>query len=138
LEYWNNGRKKIRLSKRAIAKPVLVAENGQKITLGGGCDLITAPAESDYPWVMPSQSVTFFLEGKIYRRKNLLSMGGPDPLGCYWGFADLMPGKYKVQFLYQIEGDGELEVYLPEVKILSGIWIGEVVTPPVKFSIIID
>jgi hypothetical protein len=134
----NNGRKTIRLSAPTFTMPILVGENKQKIPLGEGCRLIILPGESDYPWVMPGQSITFFLEGKIYRRKNLLRMGGPDPLGCFWGSTDLKPGKYKVQFHYHISDDGEVEVYRPERKFLSGLWTGKVLTPPVEFSITID
>jgi hypothetical protein len=134
----NNSRKTIRLSAPTFTMPILVGGNDQKIPLGEGCRLIILPAESDYPWVMPSQSVTFFLEGKIYRRKNRLRMGGPDRLGCFWGSTDLKPGKYKVQFQYHLSDDGEVEVYRPERKILSGVWTGKVLTPAVEFTLTID
>jgi hypothetical protein len=133
----NNTKKTIRLTSRDMSEPILVKNDGQNVLSDGGCTFITAPTEAEFPWVMPGQSVTFFVQGTIYWRKNRLNMSGRDVFGCYWHFLDLKPGKYTLQFHYQ-SSRKEAEVYKPERKILSGIWTGKVLTPAVEFTLTID
>jgi hypothetical protein len=133
----NNTNRMVRLTGRYMSNPIFVRENGQKIQPGSECTLITAPKESEYPWVRPGESVTFFVRATIFWYEDELTMNARDIFGCYWDFGDLKPGKYKLQFRYRGTTE-EADVYKPERKVISGMWMGEVVTPPVEFSLTID
>jgi hypothetical protein len=93
------------------------------------------PEESDFPLVMPGESVTFFLEGMLSWQNDKLVMGGTDGFGGFWYFRDLKPGQYKFQFIYQYY-DAVMQIYLPKEQILEGIWTGKLATPWVNINLV--
>ncbi len=55
----------------------------------------------------------------------------------YWIYQYLNPGNYRVRFTYK-QSRIEMETFYNswvETSILQEVWTGEVITPPVEFSI---
>ncbi|NCR70023.1 MAG: hypothetical protein GPI93_02035 [Microcystis aeruginosa LG13-12] len=131
----NKKQKPARFARFGIIHPNLVTEEGRVIPLYGGTAGEKMPEESDFPLVMPGESVTFFLEGMLSWQNDKLVMGGTDGFGGFWYFRDLKPGQYKFQFIYQYY-DAVMQIYLPKEQILEGIWTGKLATPWVNINLV--
>lgn len=131
----NKKQKPARFARFGIIHPNLVTEEGRVIPLYGGTAGEKMPEESDFPLVMPGESVTFFLEGMLSWQNDKLVMGGTDGFGGFWYFRDLKPGQYKFQFIYQYY-DVVMQIYLPKEQILEGIWTGKLATPWININLV--
>ena len=131
----NKKQKPARFARFGIIHPNLVTEEGRVIPLYGGTAGEKMPEESDFPLVMPGESVTFCLEGMLSWQNDKLVMGGTDGFGGFWYFRDLKPGQYKFQFIYQYY-DAVMQIYLPKEQILEGIWTGKLATPWVNINLV--
>ena len=91
----------------------------------------------DCPFAMPSETVTFFLEGELVWKENKLVLGGQDSLGGSWYFDDVRPGTYIVRAHY----NGGRPIAMcedPETGIADlteGMWTGEATSPFVEFQV---
>lgn len=131
----NKKQKPARFARFGIIHPNLVTEEGRVIPLYGGTFGEKMPEESDFPLVMPGESVTFFLEGMLSWQNDKLVMGGTDGFGGFWYFRDLKPGQYKFQFIYQYY-DAVMQIHQPKEQILEGIWTGKLATPWVNINLV--
>ena len=81
------------------------ANAGKFLPYRGGRDGVfitpkTHPAQIHCSLLAPGQSLTFFLDAKLYWYDDKLILGGSDGLGGVWYFEDIKPGSYKVSFSY--------------------------------------
>ena len=122
--------------------PEIVAPHGQAVGRSHASDLLLEPKESDFPLVMPKQSVTFFQDAKLSWRKggnqltlDELALRVPDGIGGFWIFAALKPGTYQVRFRYESYRT-TVVIPKPEIRRLDGVWTGQVVTTFMEVSLV--
>ena len=135
----NKTQKPVRFTQLDTLVPKLVAQDGKALERGGGGDETLKIHETDFPFVLPGKSVTFFLEARLYWHNNKLRLGGSDGFGKSWYFDDLQPSSYKVGIEYKKDGKIPTPIYDPEIatsRVLEGFWVGQVTTPLVDFRLV--
>ncbi|NER03708.1 MAG: hypothetical protein F6K17_14340 [Okeania sp. SIO3C4] len=131
----NQTNNSIRFSKFDTLYPNLFRQDGEAIPLDGGRNWTSKPKESDFPLVMPGESVTLFLDGILSWQNNKLQIRGSDGFGGVWYFNNLEAGTYKFRFLYQ-NYQAARPISKAEEQVLEGIWIGQVATPFVEVRLV--
>lgn len=76
------------------------AADGSELKGGGYRDILMKSPQMVCPFLLPQESVKFFLDVKLYWRDNKLFLGGSDGLGGGWEFVGLKAGNYKIRFGY--------------------------------------
>lgn len=113
--------------------------DNQVIQKRGGSRDRTITDELDCPSVvLPGNSKTFFLYGRLFWENNKLQLGGSDGFGGIWYFDDLKAGTYKFRFIYQ-NSRPVTGCYDPEIKDfkrVEGLWMGQVATPFVEVRLV--
>lgn len=130
----NKTQEPIRFSRFELL-PNMVQKDGEVVELHTGDEGVIRSRKSDFPLVLPGESVTFFREGILSWKNNRLDLGGNDGFGGFWLFLDLKPGIYKLRFIYQ-NYDSVKQIYEPEEEVLKGIWTGQVTTPFVTLNLV--
>jgi hypothetical protein len=97
----------------------------------------THPAQIHCSLLAPRQSLTFFLDAKLYWQDDKLILGGSDGLGGVWYFEDIKPGSYKVSFSYVNQRSVDV-CFEPgrQTQVVEGLWTGTLRTPSVEIQII--
>ena len=115
----------------------IMNSEGKLLQRQGGRDMLLKSPQLACPLVQPKESLTFFLKAELFWQNNELLFGGNDGLGGGWIF-DLGPGNYQIRLRY-ISSRSVLfcdEPQMEEYKLTQGIWIGQMVTPFVKFRVV--
>jgi hypothetical protein len=114
------------------------------------------PLLSDFRLLMPKESVTLLLEGYFHWQHHKLNFVFREESGSYWIFSDFSPGTYWVQFTYEnqyprweqtgawsnpmdLKPVWEEQVYnnpRSDIVKMENVWVNEVSTPPIEFSLI--
>lgn len=124
--------------------PKMISPDDQVMVAGLHSERLSLPSESDYVLVMPEQTLTLirdtFLSWMLNRKKKRdrkLTLYIPFPSQDVWGFIPLYPGTYKFWFNYR-EFSESIEVYSESFKrkILTNIWTGNVLTPPIEICLV--
>lgn len=119
--------------------PQLAGADGQLLERGGGGDNTFPSKECDFPIVIPGQSMTFFINGRLLWRNNTLQIELYDRPGHVLSFYDLKPGKYQLRLAYSKKSE-TAQVYDFGGNILGrtlkGLWTGEAITPFVEVYIV--
>lgn len=118
--------------------PEILGSDGQVIQRGAAANLLILPKESDFLLAMPGESVSFFVDGKLYWYKRELLLTGDQSSGGVWTFHNFKPGTYRVRFTYQNKSPvGKIyqgrEMRFKEL--FRNVWTGMVSTPFVSFRL---
>ncbi len=128
----NNTSRAIRFSLYASLIPKLVDPNGQEFSEVYFRRIEVIPKESDFPLLMPSESVTYFPRATLVREnENQLTLKIEAGDGGFWLFEELQLGHYQIQFTYRNKTAIE-EIWKSSeksLKQLTNIWLGLVQTP---------
>jgi hypothetical protein len=138
LKITNNTSTPIRFSRYNRVLIQLLRGDGQVIRGGQSFGGIPPIYESDFPLARPGDSVTLFLDGKLFWDNNYLRLRFPDKYASWDFFCVLKPGTYQVRFTYYGE-QTQGEYYDSETgkrSSVQGFWRGEVVTPFVQFRLV--
>lgn len=135
----NNMSTPIRFSFYASFNPEMVTLDGQIVR---GCyhrlGLMMAK-ESDFPLVMPRESITFFPEAKLFwLKRNVFTLSIAAGDGGFWNFEIPQPGVYKIRFTYSNK-NAVTSVYSGgsiDKKLIEGLWTGMVSMPFVEFRLV--
>jgi hypothetical protein len=135
----NNTQNLVRVNLFATLIPKLVRADGQ-VLKGSYARLRTLRCqESDFPLVVPGESVTFFPNARVFYFKHepfILNIAAGD--GGYWSFNRINLGTYQIQFTYNNK-DAVVTMRhreLTDVKRIENLWIGIVSTPFLEFSLV--
>ncbi len=129
--------------------PEIVKANGEKVNFGYATNVIYHPCACDFILLKPGDSVSSVVNGKLYwllkeqipkdsedrllvREKLILQ--GCNRFGGVWSFSNLDPDTYFVRFLYEKLTTGEKLRSTQEI--VEDIWVGKVLTPWAKFSLV--
>ncbi|MEB3180529.1 MAG: hypothetical protein VKL59_16090 [Nostocaceae cyanobacterium] len=136
----NNTQTPFRFSFYATLIPELVDSNGQVLYGSFSRNMLCSPTLSDYPLVMPGESLTFFLDAKLfwncYREHLILQINSMD--GGYYTFDYLSPGVYQFRFVYR-KGNKQTTIYDRQItgtKSLEWERSAIVATPFVEISLV--
>ncbi|HLO50898.1 MAG TPA: hypothetical protein VK211_20955, partial [Kamptonema sp.] len=119
--------------------PQLVGANAQVLRGDYLRTIELRPKESNFPLIMPFESVTFFPDARLLYFKGIpfrLSIAAGD--GGYWIFDGLNLGNYQIKLMYKNKATVK-EIYGLEstsVRLMQGLWTGLVSTPYVKFFLV--
>ena len=99
------------------------------------------PKETDFPLVMPGESVTFFPDAKLlWSKHDRLRLSIAKGSGGRWNFYVFNPGTYQFRFTYKneiatetIQSQGQ---EWTSTNLLEGFWMGVVFTPFVEFRLV--
>lgn len=126
--------------------PELLDSDGKAMQRGYAVNVLQGVRESDFLLAMPGESVTFFVDGKVYwyKRglvywyKRQLNLRGRANCGGFWFFHNLKPGTYQVRFTYQNKSPvGEIYQRGERFKeLFRDLWTGMVSTPFVEFRLV--
>ncbi|WP_083625002.1 hypothetical protein [Planktothrix serta] len=139
LRITNQSQKPVRFTRYDTLFPLLLEPNGQRLQLGGGRNWSASPGVSDCPLLQPQESVTFFLDARLFWQDNLLRLEWADGFGGIWFFDDLKPGTYRIALGYSNSSTPVLWAYDPEIKTfrkLTDLWRVPVATPLVEFRLV--
>jgi hypothetical protein len=135
----NNTATPSRFSFYATLIPELVDSNGQVLYRSYSCNALRSPTLSDYPLAMPGESLTFFLDAKLfwsYGEHLSLQIDARD--GGYYIFDYLNPGVYQFRFVYR-EGNRQTTIDDREItgtKSLEWECSAIVATPLIELSLV--
>lgn len=109
------------------------------ISFEGGCISPRAPLESDFPFVIPGESVAFFPNAEIFwiwGERLGLSMDSGE--GGKWIFQPFKLGNYQFRFTYNnlkamVTMYGSVST---DTKLIEGLWTGQVTTPLVDLHLV--
>lgn len=116
----------------------MVEPDGEFLQQQAARDILLKSPQLTCPLIQPRESVTFFLNAKLFWHNNKLLLGGTDELGGGWHFDNLKPGNYQIRLRY-ISSRGVLLCYdsqINEDKLIQGIWTGQITTPFVNFRLV--
>jgi len=108
------------------------------IPLECGWIRLPTPVESDYPLLMPGESLIFFPKIQIFKiwgNRFGLSITNRDNSTCV--FQPLKPGNFQLRFIYY-NPDEKVTIYSSEsrgMELIEDIWTGEVLTPFVELNL---
>ncbi|MDZ8262815.1 hypothetical protein [Nostoc sp. ChiQUE01b] len=133
----NNTSTPLRFSFYFTLFPELVNTYGQ-IPLEGGWISLSSPLESDYPFAMPGESLTFFPNIEIFwiwgNQFGISILSGN---GGKWIFHTVKPGNYQFRFIYKNQNE-KATLYSSvsrDMNLIEEIWMGEVLTPFVELHL---
>lgn len=113
--------------------------NGSLLNVHGGRDLLLKSPKFNCQLVLPGESLTFFLDAKLYWEDEQLTLGGSEELGGLWYFRLPEVGTYKARFRYYnrspVGGCYDPNAVSP-TDLPTGLWTGEVLTPFVEVQIV--
>ncbi|MBF2004905.1 MAG: hypothetical protein IGS49_05425 [Chlorogloeopsis fritschii C42_A2020_084] len=139
------------------ARPQFLQANKQEVLPFRVNAYRTEPSElSDFQLIVPGESVDFWLEGYFHWFKNELNFSFLRKDASYWWFSQFKSDTYFIQIYYanlypdweEMGFAGEIIYLKPMYKQqnynypksdmikIKDVWIGEVYTPPIKFSLI--
>lgn len=115
----------------------IMNSEGKLLQRQGGRGMLLKSPQLACPLVQPKESLTFFLKAELFWQNNELLFGGNDGLGGGWIF-DIGPGNYQIRLRYFNKRAVLFcdEPQMEEYKLTQGIWIGQMVTPFVKFRVV--
>lgn len=120
--------------------PELLQPNGQVSKWGRNSNVLIEPLESDFPLVMPEESISFFPDTTLFRwDRNQFGLSIHFGDGSVWVSDELKPGIYRFRFSYQKfsltteSTAGGWESI--ESRLLEKVWSGWVDTPFVELHL---
>lgn len=137
----NQTQRPIRFTRYDSIFPMLLGSDGQALQLEGGRNWSSPPTVSDCPLLQPGESVTFFVDGKLFWQDDLLRLEWPDGFGGVWFYDNLKPGTYRIRVGYSVSTafPGKLLVYDPEIQTfrpLTDLWRVPVATALVEIRLV--
>lgn len=139
LRITNQTQKPTRFTRYDTLFPLLLGPNGQRLELQGARNWSFVPTVSDCPLLQPGESVTFFLDARLFWQDNMLRLEWADGFGGTWFFDDLKPGTYRIQIGYSISSMPGVSVYDPEIQTfrrLTDLWRVPVATSLVEIHLV--
>lgn len=127
----NNTSSAFRFRFYPIPMPQIIRSDGYEIELlPGSYYHLNGPSESDFPLLMPGDTVTYFLDARIFWcQANQFKLSIYTD-GFFWTSSPFKPGTYQIRFKYnnqdltakKMDKSGQLNL-------LTEFWTGEVDTP---------